>query len=92
MDDSHATNGASVLRDYLRSAGLSITKFCELTGLNRVKVQRLLKGQPRLLSVDFATRIWVATGGQVPVSCWSTPAARKAAEEAGLSASVARSA
>jgi hypothetical protein len=63
-------DGARALRRYLDSVGKSVPVFCEETGLDRIRVQRYLKGERKRATVDFAKAIQDATGGAVPWDSW----------------------
>ena len=65
--------GAKLLRDYLNEQGLNIPEFCELHGLDRIQVQRVVKGdRAKRVSVNFAKSISDATEGKVPWDSWVT--------------------
>jgi hypothetical protein len=80
-----STEGARQLREYLSAAGLSIPDFCEAHGLDRIQVQRHLKGERgKRVTVDFAESIERATGGAIRWDSWRSEtlkpvAARRAA-------------
>lgn len=65
------TGGADDLRAWLEVKGLSITRFCESNGLDRIEVQRHLRGLRDRVSVDFAVSIRDATRGAVKVERWA---------------------
>jgi hypothetical protein len=76
MNDRQATDGVRALRSYLDTNGLSITAFCARNGLDRIQVLRVLNGERRRISVDFALSIERATGGAVQTSLWSSATAK----------------
>lgn len=65
------TDGALDLRAWLEARGLSITRFCEENDLDRIEVQRHLRGLRDRVSVDFAVDIRDATKGAVKVDRWA---------------------
>jgi len=73
--------GVGLLTKYLTREGLSITQFCEHHDLDRIQIQRLLKGVRRRISVTMAKDLQVATNGTVPWDSWipaaSTPESTK---------------
>jgi hypothetical protein len=75
-DAASPTQGARALVAYLRAKGLSISAFCEQNGLDRIQVQRAIKGARHRYSVDFALSVERATGGRVRVAQWSSETAR----------------
>lgn len=66
------TAGARELRAYLSANGVSITRFCEANGLDRIQVQRVLNGERTRISVDFARNVERATSGAVAWHLWSS--------------------
>jgi hypothetical protein len=70
-DDARPTlEGARLLRNHLRKTGQSVPVFCERHKLDRIQVQRYLRGERRYAPVDFAYEIQTATGGDVPWYTW----------------------
>ena len=67
------TDGANDLRAWLEARGLSITRFCEEHELDRIEVQRHLRGLRDRVSVDFAVSVRDATKGrdEVKVERWA---------------------
>lgn len=65
------TGGAEDLRAWLDARGLSITRFCDEHDLDRIEVQRHLRGLRDRVSVDFAVSIRDATKGSVKVERWA---------------------
>jgi hypothetical protein len=64
--------GAEKLLRHIRESGLSIPKWCEEKGLDRLKVQKAINGSWQRFDVDFALSIERATGGDVAVADWAT--------------------
>lgn len=62
--------GAAMLLGYIREHFSSIPAFCEAHGLDRLKVQRAVKGQMVRVDVTFASEIEEATGGEVSWESW----------------------
>lgn len=73
-EEKLVSDGARALREHLKSKGLSVQKFCQTHGLDRVQVLRMLNGElgKRGASVDFAESIERATDGAVPWQSWHT--------------------
>jgi transcriptional regulator with XRE-family HTH domain len=72
MDES-PTNGAKRLQRYLAKKKLSISAFCDETGLDRIQISRLLRGfrgAGHKITVRFAFAIERATDGAVPMKAW----------------------
>jgi hypothetical protein len=72
--------GARLLRAYIDGAlpktkPQSVPTFCERNGLDRVTVQRYLKGERNRPTVGFAAAIERATNGAVPIKAWAQVAA-----------------
>ena len=60
------TDGGRELRAYLTSEGTNVPKFAALHGLDRIQLQRVIKGELwQRISVDFAKKIEAATAGAV---------------------------
>lgn len=76
------TAGARALARYLRSQSLSISRFSEQNGLDRIQVQRAIKGESCRYSVDFALRIERATRGAVRIPLWASETAKVEARRA----------
>lgn len=72
MPDQPTTDGSRTLRTWLDNHDLSVSAFCREHELDRIMVQRALKGDRRRISVDFALRIERATSGAVPMALWSS--------------------
>jgi hypothetical protein len=66
------TDGARALRGWLRDHGLSIPRFCESHRIDRIAVQRAVKGERQRISVDFAVAVWRATNGEIPIQLWES--------------------
>jgi hypothetical protein len=63
--------GAEKLLRHIRATGLSIPKWCEAKGLDRLKVQKAINGGSARFDVDFALAIERATEGDVTVPDWA---------------------
>lgn len=70
----YLTAGALELRRYLDERGISVPRFCEDNGIDRVQTQRMLNGQRKRVALDFAVEIERATHGHVSVMRWNEPA------------------
>ena len=46
--------GADALRQHIRDTGKSIPEWCEAHGIERISLQRLLKGERQRVSVELA--------------------------------------
>lgn len=69
--DNTPTEGGRRLRAYLTEHDLTVPKFCESSGLNRVQVQRLITGERgENISARLALAIERATEGEIPVTAW----------------------
>lgn len=69
----HMTKGGAALRAYLDERGISVPRFCEEKGLDRIQVQRMLNGERKRVSLDFAASIDRATNGVVAMLLWNEP-------------------
>lgn len=68
--------GARALRTYLTKNGLSIQRFCAIHDLDRIAVQRTLKGErSKRVTVNFALAIERATDGAVSCAMWAADTA-----------------
>lgn len=77
------TEGARLLRAYLKANRISVPKFCEDHGLDRIQVQRVLNGERwQRISVNFAMDIRKATGGRISLDKWNADTARDAVKAA----------
>jgi hypothetical protein len=69
-DDQRPLPGASCLRRCVDLAGLSIPDWCEVHGLDRFAIQKLLNGRLQRVSVELAFDIEEATEGVVEAKLW----------------------
>lgn len=76
MSDPLPSDGARLLRIYLIKVDQSVPVFCEIHRLDRVQVQRYLKGERARISVDFAAAVQDATNGEVPWYSWCSKTRR----------------
>jgi plasmid maintenance system antidote protein VapI len=74
------TEGGRQLRAYLKRVGQTVPEFAEAHGLDRIQVQRVLKGDRERISVDFALAIEKATDGTVQPWMFSKSTLRPADE------------
>ena len=75
-------DGAADLRSYLKKIDQTVPEFCEAHGLDRIQVQRVLKGERTRISVDFADAIERATNGDVYWRAWLLRTATRVIETA----------
>jgi hypothetical protein len=64
---------------FIRENYGTIPRFCEETGLDRIKVQKAIKGELVRVDVDFAFAIKVATSGAVEPEDWVSVSGPEAA-------------
>jgi len=85
----HLTAAALDLRKYIDAQHMSVPTFCEVHGLDRIQVQRMLNGQRERVSTAFAQAIQIATNGAVVWSRWNVRVAPPPrADESGSHAAV----
>jgi hypothetical protein len=77
-----AAEGARLLRKFLDARRLSIPKFADAHGVNRLVLQKLMNGAVKRVSVDVAYAIERATDGGVPMESWRARDAGSAAKAA----------
>ena len=71
MEPRTVSDGVRKLRAFLTNHSLSIQRFCIAHGLDRIAVQRLLKGERGIrMGVELAADIEDATDGEVPMRAW----------------------
>ena len=71
VDPKNLSEGARRLRVFLDENGLSIQRFCIQHCLDRVAIQRVLKGERGArMGVELAADIEDATAGAVPMRSW----------------------
>lgn len=81
--DVRITEGARLLRAYLTANKISVPAFCEMHGLDRIQVQRVLNGERwKRITVDFAEAVHLATNGKVAWTRWLSRNARPAIAKA----------
>lgn len=66
------TDGAEALDIYLRTRGISINAFCATHGLSRLIAQRVIGGDAKWVTVDFAFAIQEATRGKIKAHLFRT--------------------
>jgi hypothetical protein len=71
IEDAAASDDASqALLRHIREHFGTVPAFCEAKGLDRVRVQKAIRGKPKKFDVGFAFAIEKATDGAVPASLW----------------------
>ncbi len=55
---------------YIRKNHGSIPAFAEASGIDRLKVQKVVRGNFQRVDVDFAFAVEKATGGEIPAKWW----------------------
>lgn len=75
-------DGAAELRAYLTEIDETVPEFCDKHRLDRIQVQRVLKGERTRISVDFADAIERATDGRVNWRRWLLRTATRVIETA----------
>ena len=70
MDERVISDGARALRVFLNTKNISVPDFCETHGLDRIQVQKALKGEIKRISVDLALNIERATESVVKAHGW----------------------
>jgi len=71
IDKAVGPPGAQKLLEHIRAKHKTVPAFCEFTGLDRLRIQKLLKGQLKRIDVTLATEIQKATRGAVKIQDWS---------------------
>jgi hypothetical protein len=74
IETAYPQRAARALLAHIRERYGTIPAFCAAKGMDRLKVQRAVKGKPRRMDVVFAGEIEVATDGAVPAPWWAEPA------------------
>ncbi len=72
IKERRVTDGARALRAWLLRERLNLPKFSDITGIDRILLQRACNGERRRISVDFAVRVERATSGAVPAHLWES--------------------
>ena len=79
MPDRLITEGGRALRALIDRQGLSVPTWCELHGLDRLRIQKLLNGALyKRVSVDLAFAVERATAGKVKAVSFLSDTARAA--------------
>ena len=75
-----AQRASKALLAHIRAKFITVPAFAEATGIDRIKVQKAIRGEIKRMDVEFAFAIEKATGGVVPASWWMeiAPEKRKA--------------
>lgn len=76
--DTLITDGARLLRAYLKRTGQTVPEFCDAHRLSRQVLQRAFHGSQEKFDVDFALTIEAATERAVPIASWSKATLRPA--------------
>ena len=79
---NEAAEGAHLLRQFLDANKLSIPKFADAHGVNRLVLQKLMNGAVKRVSVDVAWAIQEGTLGSVPMQSWCARKEPRAARAA----------
>lgn len=75
IEQASESKAPKALLAYIRKNYGSIPAFAEATGIERLKVQKVIKGNFSRVDVDFAFAIEKATKGQIPAIWWVGAAA-----------------
>jgi transcriptional regulator with XRE-family HTH domain len=59
--------GPSLLRQWVRANGVSVRRLAEMTGINKNRIARAMRGAS--VRVDLACALERVTG--IPASCWN---------------------
>ena len=73
MATDYKPEASEVLLKWIRRRYGSIPKFCTAHELDRIQVQRAIRGEIQRITVDFALDIQDATDGEVHAELWATP-------------------
>lgn len=60
-----------VLLAYIREHHGTVQAFADHAKLDRIKIQKALRGQIERIDVDFALAVQKATKGKVPMAWWA---------------------
>jgi hypothetical protein len=60
----------TVLLAYIRKHFGNVEAFANHAGLDRIKVQKAIRGEIERIDVDFAFAVTKATKGKVPAAWW----------------------
>lgn len=80
MTEHEPLPGAKLLRQYLEARDLSATAFCREHGLDTSYVGRVLRGDARRVTANFAHDIYGATDGAIGYEAWAMPEPMRRAE------------
>lgn len=70
ITEATGPRAAGKLLAHIRALGVSIPDWCEKNGLDRLKVQRAIRGEIQRIDVGFAFEVRRATGGEVELDEW----------------------
>ncbi len=73
IEEAKGSLAAEKLLEHIREHFGTIPKFCDEQGLDRLKVQKAIKGELVRIDVQFAVSVRDATGGVVDIEDWATP-------------------
>jgi len=74
IEKASGTRAAHALLAHIRGNDWSIPEFAGANGLDRIKLQKVIRGDIERIDVDFAFAVERATDGAVPASWWTEPA------------------
>lgn len=70
IDHAAEHRASQGLLAHIRQHYPNIPAFCDATGLDRLKVQKAIRGKFRQMDARFAFAVETATKGDVPASWW----------------------
>lgn len=71
IDHAASERAPQALLAHIRAKYGSIPAFCDAKGLDRIKVQKAIRGEIQRMDVDFAFAVERATDGDVPAFWWA---------------------
>lgn len=72
IEDAEASGDApKALLKHIRDKYGTVPAFCEAKGLDRIRVQKAIRGKPKKFDVEFAFALERATDGDVPARLWA---------------------
>jgi hypothetical protein len=70
-----SADAPQALLKHIRDNYGSVPAFCQAKGLDRIRVQKAIRGKPKKFDVEFAFALEKATGGAVPAALWANRSA-----------------
>lgn len=70
IEEAKGPPGAFKLLAHIREHFDTIPKFCDKKGIDRIKVQKAIKGEFKRIDVSFALDVQAATDGKVALEDW----------------------